>query len=522
MSLPFVAETKIFAGNLRSMRRFHRMVHSRTGSVLSFAVMLAGLLAFVLTTGQSAQARSSLATSAVNSVLSRPLSAIQSADLSVTNSDIPDPVTQGSPLTYTVTIVNNGPDTVQTVLLTDTMPAGASFNFATINQGSCGIAFPLLACQLGSINSGGSVVLTIRMTPNSPGTITNHAVATTATTDPNIANNSASQDTTVIALQADLSVTNSDTPDPVTQGSPLTYTVTIVNNGPDTAQTVLLTDTLPAGASFNFATINQGSCGIAFPLLACQLGSINSGGSVVLTIRMTPNCPARSPTTSSSPPLRATRTRATMPPAQTTTVQSPIVLSPTSLPGGMEGVPYNQTISASNGAVPYTFAVASGALPPGLTLSAAGLLSGTPTTVGSFSFSVTATDANGSTGSQSYTIIITYNFTGFFQPVDNLPALNIARAGSATPIKFNLGGDQGLSIFAAGYPVARPIACDSSAPLDPIEETATAGSSGLSYDPVTNTYTYVWKTVKSWSGTCRQLIVRFSDGTDHVANFKFN
>jgi hypothetical protein len=188
----------------------------------------------------------------------------------------------------------------------------------------------------------------------------------------------------------------------------------------------------------------------------------------------------------------------------------------------MVGVLYHQTISASNGAAPYSFAVTSGALPPGLTLSSAGSLSGASTTIGSFSFIVEATDANGSTGSQSYTIVITYNFTGFFQPVDNHPALNVARAGSATPIKFSLGGDQGLNIFAAGYPTSRPIACDSSALLDPVEETATAGSSGLSYNPATNTYTYVWKSVKSWSGTCRQLMVKFDDGTDHAANFKFN
>ena len=262
------------------------------------------------------------------------------------------------------------------------------------------------------------------MTPNSPGTITNHAVATTATSDPNIANNAASQDTTVIPLLADLSVINSDNPDPVTQGSPLTYTVTIVNHGPDTAQTVLLTDTMPASTDFNFATINQGSCGIAFPLLACQLGSINSGGSVVLTIRMTPNSPGTITnhavaTTATSDPNIANNAA-----SEATTIIQLITLSPTSLPGGTVGVPYNQTISASNGAAPYHFAVTSGALPSGLTLSAAGLLSGTPTTVGSFSFSVTATDANGSTGSQSYTIVITYNFTGFFQPVDNLPAQN--------------------------------------------------------------------------------------------------
>ena len=203
------------------------------------------------------------------------------ADIEVTKSATPNPVTQSSPLTYTVTVTNHGPNIAQTVLLTDTMPTGATFNFATINQGSCGIAFPTLACQLGSINPGGTVVLTIRMTPNSPGTITNHAVATTATSDPNTNNNSASGDTTVIPLLADIEVTKSATPNPVTQSSPLTYTVTLVNHGPDVAQTVLLTDTLPSGVSFNFATITGGTCAIGFPLLTCQFGPID---------RATPSC----------------------------------------------------------------------------------------------------------------------------------------------------------------------------------------------------------------------------------------
>ncbi len=48
----------------------------------------------------------------------------------------------------------------------------------------------------------------------------------------------------------------------------------------------------------------------------------------------------------------------------------------------------------------------------------------------------------------------------------------------------------------------------------------TAGSSGLSYDPATDTYTYVWKTNKAWAGPCRQLILGLNDGTFHVAFFK--
>ena len=49
----------------------------------------------------------------------------------------------------------------------------------------------------------------------------------------------------------------------------------------------------------------------------------------------------------------------------------------------------------------------------------------------------------------------------------------------------------------------------------------TAGNSSLSFDPLTDQYNYVWKTEKSWGGTCRQLVVKLNDGTEHIANFKF-
>jgi hypothetical protein len=142
-------------------------------------------------------------------------------------------------------------------------------------------------------------------------------------------------------------------------------------------------------------------------------------------------------------------------------------------------------------------------------------------TVGSKTIICTATDNAGNASSASVSYSVIYNFAGFFSPVDNLPVLNTVKTGQAIPVRFSLGGDQGLDIFAAGYPKVQQIACDSSAPGDAIEETVTSGNSGLQYDPTTNTYTYVWKTQKSWAGTCRQLIVRLTDGTEHVASFKF-
>ncbi len=84
-----------------------------------------------------------------------------------------------------------------------------------------------------------------------------------------------------------------------------------------------------------------------------------------------------------------------------------ILLSPQTLPATVLGTPYSQTLVASGGAAPYTYMVSSGALPPGLALDpASGVLSGTPNAPGSFTFTVTATDANGCFGSRIYSVIV--------------------------------------------------------------------------------------------------------------------
>jgi sugar lactone lactonase YvrE len=90
-----------------------------------------------------------------------------------------------------------------------------------------------------------------------------------------------------------------------------------------------------------------------------------------------------------------------------------IVLSPASLSTPVIGTAYNLSLSASGGTGPYTFTLLSGSLPAGMSLSAAGLLSGTPTAVGSFTFTVQAQDSTGAgsggpyAGSRSYSVTIT-------------------------------------------------------------------------------------------------------------------
>lgn len=113
-----------------------------------------------------------------------------------------------------------------------------------------------------------------------------------------------------------------------------------------------------------------------------------------------------------------------------------------------------------------------------------------------------------------------YDFGGFYEPVDNPPTTNIIKAGSAVPAKFDLGGDQGLDVLAAESPRSARVDCDSGATTDEIEQTATAGG-GLTYDETTGLYVYVWKTERTWSGTCREFVLELDDGTSHRATFRF-
>ena len=113
----------------------------------------------------------------------------------------------------------------------------------------------------------------------------------------------------------------------------------------------------------------------------------------------------------------------------------------------------------------------------------------------------------------------TFTFSGFFSPVKNPPNLNDATGGSTVPMKFSLGGDAGLSIFAAGFPQSQTVNCSTGAPIGAVE--TTVGT--LQYDPVSGRYTYHWKTQKSWAGTCRQLTMTFADsaGTSATVRYRF-
>jgi hypothetical protein len=142
-------------------------------------------------------------------------------------------------------------------------------------------------------------------------------------------------------------------------------------------------------------------------------------------------------------------------------------------------------------------------------------------TIGEKTLTVTATDIVGHTTTATRTYRVVWPFTGFFAPVDNPPVVNLVKAGTSVPIKFSLGGNRGLDIFAPGSPTSVRVGCSSSQPEEPLEQVDAPGAVGLSYDAGSQQYHYVWKTNKAWAGTCRQLIVTLVDGSSHVASFRF-
>ena len=122
------------------------------------------------------------------------------ADLSLTKSDSPEPVSVGAELNYTLGARNAGPDSALGVRLVDQLPDGVEFVSAQASQGSCDPpSGGQLECPLGNLAAGATATVTIKVRPASAGTITNRAEVSSETSDPAEANNDAEAQTTVQA-----------------------------------------------------------------------------------------------------------------------------------------------------------------------------------------------------------------------------------------------------------------------------------------------------------------------------------
>ena len=136
----------------------------------------------------------------------------------------------------------------------------------------------------------------------------------------------------------------------------------------------------------------------------------------------------------------------------------------------------------------------------------------------------TAQDAAGNVGSDVQTVSVLFNFSGFFPPVDNLPAVNRAKAGQGIPIKWQVSDGNGGFVSDPGVVQGirfATVGCDTGAILNGPGNAESKGRSGLRYDPTGRQFVFVWSTPGTLAGQCAEFIVNLSDGSSHRARFTF-
>src|SRR5204863_4776735 len=139
-----------------------------------------------------------------------------------------------------------------------------------------------------------------------------------------------------------------------------------------------------------------------------------------------------------------------------TVIATVSITTGSTLPSGVVGAAYSQTLTATGGTGPYSWSLASGSLPQGLNLSSSGVLSGTPSAEGSFNFTIRATDSStpsqGSSKAFSLTVIapvsITTGSTLAFGVVGTAYSQALIATGGAGPYSWSLASGslpQGLN-----------------------------------------------------------------------------
>lgn len=212
------------------------------------------------------------------------------ADLAVTTLASEPQVAVGEELTYTLVVANNGPSNLaRGVVLTNTLPSGAAFVSAVPSQGGVAVADGTLTAELGDLARGGNATVRITVRPTSPGRLTNTATVRGGQADPDALNNTSTLETPVVPpTAAELAISTVALPDPANVGRPLTYTITVTNNGPGDTTGVTLTDELDSGVTFVSATASQGTVTSSDAVVTANLGTLLAGQRVLVTIVVRP------------------------------------------------------------------------------------------------------------------------------------------------------------------------------------------------------------------------------------------
>jgi uncharacterized repeat protein (TIGR01451 family) len=196
-----------------------------------------------------------------------------------------------SNIVYTLNVTNYGPATANGIVVTNLLPAAATYVSATVPGGTTATTNAangrtVLTWQIPTLAKDAWTRLVLVSQPTDAGTYTNVAAVTAATPDLNPANNVAVSSTLVVMPSADLALDLVSQPNTVLAGSNVTYYLTVANLGPGTATRVGVTNVLPYGIDFVSASpvgyVRTGTVGgtICFT----NLGNLGNGGTLTVSV----------------------------------------------------------------------------------------------------------------------------------------------------------------------------------------------------------------------------------------------
>ncbi|MCB0055237.1 MAG: DUF11 domain-containing protein, partial [Caldilinea sp.] len=206
---------------------------------------------------------------------------IASATLAVTKVALTDPASAGGTALYQIVVTNEGPSDAQSVVVTDTLPAGMTYAGGDV---ACTASGQDVTCTVATLAAGASRSFLVQANVASDLadgiSLTNYVTATSPT-----ATNAPTDNATIAVRQAsggeaDLSVSK-EGPATVVAGEQIVYTLVVTNSGPATATAVSLVDALPDGVSFVDATSSQGLCESG---VSCELGTLGSGATASIVV----------------------------------------------------------------------------------------------------------------------------------------------------------------------------------------------------------------------------------------------
>ncbi|MDM8567761.1 beta-propeller fold lactonase family protein [Candidatus Halobeggiatoa sp. HSG11] len=202
----------------------------------------------------------------------------------------PKSVAVSSNLNYVITVINNSSDTTTNVTLIDTLPANLVLSNSTASQGVCGMDGGKVKCTLGAL--GSNSVATVNLQVSTPETVTapvllNEVSVNSNEVDTDISNNTATVTTNFMleVPEADLQLAVESAPQSIVgPNNQLVYELTVSNSGPEDANNITVTSTLPDNVTFD---ADKSDCSVTGTTVICNLSLLEVGTDKLFSIYVT-------------------------------------------------------------------------------------------------------------------------------------------------------------------------------------------------------------------------------------------